>query len=546
VWIHTDLPESLRTNWVIVLNRGLPLPGRVVNAQGGPVSGATVRVPEPHGGVDVSATSDGEGNFTLLHMPLGPVQLEVRAAGFKDLKRHVLVESNAAPVRLELQPESATVWNQLPREPIHFHGTVVDADSGAAIPRFKVLLDERRSVHDLLGEGRDGVFNWESPLTFASEYTLEVDADGYEPQASSVRQRADGDQTFEFRLRRGGLLAGQVLRPDGKSAAGAAVGLDSEGDDLHLRFQPPAGLVSYSRAVSQTNTDSQGAFSLKSMVGATSILAVHDSGWAVVPARPGTNLVIQLETWGSIEGTVYIGSTPTAGQMIDLWFESPAYAVDRPALQFGRLSTKSDSDGQFRIERVPPGSPTVFRFINFHEGTPGPTGHSQGQPVTVRPGETAQVTLGGKGRPVIGRFVLSQPPTNYNWRANLVALVQDRPELVLPQRPQFPSSRAYFKAWGAYYASIANYYLDFQTEGTFRVDDVPPGQYTLTLRVTAPPADPLSENAWTEPGPVLGGITNTVVVPPMSSERVDEPLDLGAILVPMVDTPALSNAAGKH
>ena len=543
--LHVALPESLRTNWVIVLNRGLPLPGRVVSAQGGPVSGATVLAREPHGGADVSVTSDVEGNFTLVHMPSGPWPLEVTAAGFQQLKRNVLVESNAAPVLLELQPAPVTESPQIQRNPIHFHGTVVDADSGAAIPRFKVLLDERRGgARDLLGEGHDGAFDWENPLTFALEYALEVDSDGYEPQASSVRQRADGDQTFEFRLRQGGLLAGQVLQPDGQPAVGAALGLDGDGDGFNLRFQPPARFVNYGHAVNQTSTDSQGAFSLKSMVGATSILAVHDSGCAVVPALPGTNLVLHLEPWGSIEGTVYVGSLPAAGETLDVGFESAAYASDRPRLKFDLL-TKSDRDGRFRFERVPPGNHTVFRHISPHGDEPGPVGFSQGQPVTVRQGETAQVTLGGKGRPVIGRFVLSHPLTNYNWKANLVALVQDKPELVPPRMSQFHGSLAYSRAWQAYDASIAKYYLVLQPDGTFRVDDVLPGQYTLAFSATAPPADPLAEFAWTHPGRELGGITNTVVVPPMPTERVDDPLDLGAILVPMVDTPAVRNTAGK-
>ncbi|MCX6927407.1 MAG: sigma-70 family RNA polymerase sigma factor, partial [Verrucomicrobia bacterium] len=204
-WLHAVLPESLRTNWVIVLDRGLPVPGRVVSAQGGPVSGATVLAREPHGGADVSATSDVEGNFTLVHMPSGPWPLEVTAAGFQQLKRNVLVESNAAPVLLELQPALATESPQIQRKPNRFYVTVVDADSGAAISRFKVLLDERRGgARDLLGEGHDGAFDWENSLTFAREYAIEVDADGYEPQASSVRQSADGDQTFEFSLRQGG------------------------------------------------------------------------------------------------------------------------------------------------------------------------------------------------------------------------------------------------------------------------------------------------------------------------------------------------------
>jgi hypothetical protein len=131
---------------------------------------------------------------------------------------------------------------------------------------------------------------------------------------------------------------------------------------------------------------------------------------------------------------------------------------------------------------------------------------------------------------------LSRPLANYDWRANLVSLVQDKPGLVPPQEAQFPSRSAYFRARSAYDASIAKYYLNFQSNGTFRVDDVPPGRYTLALCVTAPTADPLSEDALMNLGPVLGGITKIVVVPPIPSGQSDEALDLGTIRVPMEDS----------
>jgi hypothetical protein len=242
---------------------------------------------------------------------------------------------------------------------------------------------------------------------------------------------------------------------------------------------------------------------------------------------------------------MYVGSAPAAGLTVDLRADLAGYAVDRPRLKLD-LMAKSDSDGRFRFERVPPGNHMIFRYINFHEGTLGPIGWSQGQRLSVRPGETVQITLGGKGRPVIGRFVLSHPLTNYDWKANLVALVQDKPELVPPQRAQFPSSAAFFRASGVYDASIPKYYLEFQPDGAFRAADVLPGQYTLAFRVTAPLTNPLSEYAWTDAGQVLGGITNTVLVPTMTSERVDEPLDLGTILVPVHEAPSLIHANAKR
>ena len=539
-WLHAALPESLETNWVVVLTRGLPLSGRVASAQGGPVSGATIRVPEPHGGVEVSAKSDDQGRFTLVHLPAGVAELQVRATGFAELRRSVLVESNAPPVLLELPPPPTNVLAGPGRNPVRLSGTVVDANSGAGIPRFEVLLIKVQQLNhgtsnpyppQRLAEGREGAFDWTDPLTYVWAYMLEVDAEGYEPQQSSLRQHDDGDQVFEFRLQKGGLLAGRVLQPDGRPAVGATLGLAN--DRYGLELQLPARLDSRGGRWTEAQTDSQGAFALKTMIGAVAIVVVHESGCALLPVLANTNPVVQLEAWGSIEGTVYVGSSPAAGQTVDVGFESTAYAWDQPRIRF-QFTTKSDSDGRFRFGRVPPGNHMVFRYLNSHEGKQGPVGFSHGQAVTVRPGETAQITVGGKGRPVIGRFVLSPALTNYDWRSNWVNLVQDKPELAPPQITQFSNYNAFARAYGVYDASIAKYYLDFQPDGAFRVDDVLPGQYTLALSITAPPADPLAEDAWTRPGPVLGATNKTVVVPPMSGEREDEPLDLGTITIPIV------------
>jgi hypothetical protein len=376
-------------------------------------------------------------------------------------------------------------------------------------------------------------------LPFASEYTLEIDADGYEPQVSTSRKRREGGPAFEFRLNQGGLFVGRVLQPDGQPAAGARAGLQVEGSGLH--FEPPARLANYGHPANETTTDSQGAFSLKTSPGMRSLLVVHESGSAALAPKAGTNLLVRLQAWGTIEGTVYIGKTPAAGETIDVGFQSTGYRRDAPRLPFD-LMQQTDSAGRFRFDRVPPGDHTVFRYINTHPGETGEIGFSHGASVTVTPGETAQVTLGGKGRVVIGRLVLS-PRANYDWSSKLVALVQDRPELTRPVDNHFPASSDYFEAFRAYDAAIAKYYIRFQPDGSFRADDVAPGQYIISLTITAPPADPLREDAWLYPGKALGGITNRVVVPEVSPEQNDTPLDLGTIEVPIKPSPGDKHTA---
>jgi len=315
------------------MSRGVSLPGRVLTTTGDPIVGASVVAEETHGGADVSASTDAEGNFKLEHLNPGTAPLRASASGYAELKRTVLVESNSAPVVFHLE-QAGPPGVPISGESIRLVGTVVDAESGEPLPLFRVLLNERRGVsRSLLGEAREGAFDWKNPLTFVNEYTLEVNADGYEPQASSVRQRRNGDQTFEFRLNKGGRFAGQVLQPDGRPAVGAVIGLQN--DASSLQFKAPARLVNYGHPANETATDAQGFFSLNSTVGARSLLIVHDSGCAALPAVVKTNLVIQLQAWGSIEGTVLIGSDPAPAQTVDVDFNPPLTSrrcLDSPSI----------------------------------------------------------------------------------------------------------------------------------------------------------------------------------------------------------------------
>jgi RNA polymerase sigma factor (sigma-70 family) len=526
-WLPIAIPESLSTNWIIVLGRGVSLSGQVLTTNDDPVAGANVVAEESHGGADVKATADAQGNFKLEHVPSGSVPFSVSACGYNELKQTVLVETNSAPITFRLRP-AGPLGEPLSRQPIRLSGKVVDTEFGEPVPQFTVLLNERRGTsRTLLGEAHDGTFDWRNPLTFVSDYTLEINADGYEPVASTTRRRAEGDQTFEFRLNKGGRFAGQVLQPDGQPAVGASIGLQDEGSSL--RFMPPAKLVNYGHPANQTVTDAQGLFSLNSTVGGYTLLIIHDSGCAALSVAAKTNLLVRLEAWGAIEGMVYIGQQPAAGQIVDVGFESASYLPDVPRVPFD-LMEKSDERGHFRFDRIPPGGHTVYRYINSHADKPGPIGFSHGEPVTVKPGETATVTLGGKGRTVIGRFALPASMTNYDWAARLVSLVENKTGMVEPREPQFPNGHAFFPAWSAYDASIAKYYLDFQPDGSFRVSDVLPGQYTLAVTINAPPADPLREDAWMYPGPILGGVTNTIVVPsPSDQNSEDSLLDVGVI-----------------
>jgi hypothetical protein len=75
------------------------------------------------------------------------------------------------------------------------------------------------------------------------------------------------------------------------------------------------------------------------------------------------------------------------------------------------------------------------------------------------------------------------------------------------------------------------YFLAIAPDGSFEIDDVPPGDYELSIRLTRPlertPFHP------SPPDPVIGWLTQPVVVPPALGDP-DLAVDLGTVTVRLV------------
>ena len=122
--------------------------------------------------------------------------------------------------------------------------------------------------------------------------------------------------------------------------------------------------------------------------------------------------------------------------------------------------TRSDSDGVFGFDQLPEGQHHLKRMIQIDEQTEmAPIS----QIIRVQSDQTTQTQLGGLGRPMIGRVVWEYSKTTYPINYGLFSLLSQ-------------SNQDH----GNTYQFMVN------DDGTFRIEDVLPGTYTLAGTMIKP------------------------------------------------------------
>jgi RNA polymerase sigma factor (sigma-70 family) len=523
-------PASVATNHVMVLRRGVMVAGRIVGPDDLPIAKAKVIELSGRVGPGKRSTSGGDGRFSIGPFPLGPVQIQVFANGLQRTNAEVLAGTftNEPTVRLAWEDNSRSSGepNSGPPQVLRVVGTVVDAETGEPLPRFCVRLrGGGAGLYGVLGDGHEGRFDW--PLEVPAieggpmmiRFYLEVDADGYIDAVSDFRRRMEGTETFAFRLFRGGDVRGRVVGPGGRPVAGALVVLNRPNGATGIR---DSRLVPFG-GTPQTETDSEGLFSLRLKPSFESLVVVDNAGFAQVPLDQAGLKSIALEPWGCIEGVVLTAGQPAAGQEIRLeaWPSERDSEIDRVLLGSNAVA-KSDAEGRFRLERVMPGSVALGRFFKYSPGEFGAGGLGCFQRVNVVAGRTNQVVLSFRGRAVVGRFRLSEPVPGYDWQDDLPTL---------EEMDLFPKSKA-IRQRPEGDVRLRRFFPRIEPDGSFRTEDVTGGRYVLKVRVSVPPDDPKDreqQNSFFRPE--MGVLELPMVVP--DGDFNDPPLDLGTITIPV-------------
>jgi thiol-disulfide isomerase/thioredoxin len=486
---------------------------------------------------------------------------------FEPGERHTRLEGNQLALRQEPLRGAEVGGNRT--GDIEITGIVVDADTGLPLEKFKVTEGRKDSYRsDINWFSTRKTAHSNSNGTFSTFFTKQpqppavmVEADGYLPQSSSVIVGTKTNVTF--RLKRGSGVAGLVLLPDGKPASGVTVHLVDLRSSVYV-----SGTMELRNGMPQdtvkTQTDASGRFSFPPKMDAHCVIVFAPAGYAERRvAELGSASEIRLQPWTRVEGQLMIGTKPGADEAVRLSLAHIPYQFHPrqfPPIQLF-LNTKTDAEGRFVFEKVAPVAVEVYHEPKVRDGRLGIVPQSQTTKLQLRPGETNRLTLGGKGRPVVGRIVVNGYEGKIDWRADVQHL-----EAVVPEPSGMPSFASLSKAYGdemrtaktdeqkaaaraqyesqredlnaqlqAFYATDAGrshhfakarYALNFQQDGTFRIEDVRGGSYSLNLDLREGDGAPSRFSA-----PMIANLRKPIEIPGDPGGRSDEPYDLGTIVL---------------
>lgn len=450
---------------------------------------------------------------------------------------------------------------------VHVLVTAIDAETKEALNAFTVtegsmdrsFPESVKWVRTRRTQGTNGqadVFLSKGPRTSV----VMLEAKGYLGQASGSITTAETN--FTFALRKGSAPTGVLLKPDGKSAAGVKVYLADMRNGVYVQDNNLTVVDRMYPGTRSTRTDESGHFAFEGMADDYAVLVLDEAGFAQMTLEQlGHAPEVRLRPWAKVQGKLMIGSRPGAYEDVCLDQAHLPYEFhprDSPPLSLF-LKAQTDESGLFSFERVPPLNLRVYHSPKVCDTKLGPVPMSQDIGFSLKPGEVKTLAIGGKGRPVIGRCVVSGYDGTINWRADVhhLDLIQtpadDMPDVVAlslarSAKLQATESEEEKKrlidemqksreeataAMGAFYATPKGldfwfqnrrYVLNFAQDGSFRVEDVPGGRYRLRINLRDVGDGPMRGTS-----PVIAFVYKEFEIPDSPGERTDEPFDLGKI-----------------
>jgi hypothetical protein len=471
------------------LESGHTIRGRIIDKAGNPVAGAFVAADtwRGHRSLQWRVDTDAEGRFEWNEAPSDEVLIDMGKQHFMSVRNYVMSPSEKE-YEITMSPE------------LKIRGKVVDAETGEPIPEFKLLTG--------IDWGGDRPISWQrrSTKTFTQgQYEIEfsfpypahlirIEAEGYKLGISRPIGSDEGQVTSDFKLEKGTGPTGIVHLPDGRPASGAEVILCTPSQGAYIRN----GRNQQRRDSQYVETKEDGKFFFPVQTDAYAIVVLHDEGYLEIDeSELDESSELTLQSWATVTGKVLIGKNPGANETVRLGFDRP-YDRNQPRI-YHDYQAVTDSNGNFVLEHVPPGEATISRSIRISDRA---SRYSHSMSVNVKAGETVSITIGGTGRPVTGKVkVPDYLKEKFDWQNTDYGLRVD-------------SSNGPYRQFG----------FKIEGDGTFRIDDIPAGNYYLYVNAYEPAAEPRAFR-----GERIGSLSRHFNIPEMPGGRSDEPLDLGEL-----------------
>lgn len=435
--------------------------------------------------------------------------------------------------------------------------------------------------------GHAGAFERNFTDVQGDHVLIKIEAEGYAPNISDEISLSKSSAELEFALEEateetGQGIFGQVQNEQGQPVHGATVALALKNQSPYIQN---GSLSSGSNCVSAT-TNEQGRFILPPITEEMledswggnpesdkenpdfKLFVLHPSGFAQIDKEEfaKSENTVSLQKWARVEGTVYEGTKPGKNLYLNLNIRETDWS--KPRAWFDYRST-SDGEGKFVFEQVPPEKASIALAVKFAIRDGGyMSTSSHGENVELISGETTTVKVGGVGRPVIGKLALPEDfETETDWNFCHVRLTPAMQEFekfpkmeefnamlkAVPENIQKESDlevrKQLYDEWlktedGKRRQEILDEYNEWakkadkkrqesyakqracpvDRDGSFRVVDIPPGDWSIDIQLDAPPPDGQCGS-----GEQLAHLKKDVSVTEIDGAVSDDAFDLGTL-----------------
>ena len=501
----------------IELQPARTLLGKIVDFHGNPVSGVSVDVTGWGGQrsniITTIATSNAQGEFSWTAAPPEPMQLNLIKSGYAT--KHD-VPAVAGEQRLNF------VLHKFPKITIQ----AVDAVSGEPVREFTAFPG-------LLSKPDEPIY-WQtySPKAAAEgKYVMTVDegdrtlcvqvrSPKYQSSSGDVLAIDRGDYVLTIKLNPAPVRGGVVVDAQGKPCGGAKLYsiISLMGGPVFEGGKYSTNMGNPDEEPQKAHADDAGRFVAPNLEPQEALVFVHDNGYAVVmPDKIKADMTVKLTPWCSVEGYYYRGSKPVAGAEMTggRLLREPLKGKDLNTVIKWVLctmidSTITDEKGYFQLRFLPAGEISIDATSKKIDAE---NDRSDDHDILnvymdLEPGQDAKIKLGGSGRPVVGK--LDAPP-------GFLADKETRGSFHIETIPPKAAATQGAPATKLSYADVRRViYASFQADGSFRVEDLPEGDYIIEGQSFGPEG-------------YHRFLKHRFTVAPIPAGHTNEPLDLGLL-----------------